>query len=69
MKLHHYEFERQEDDKCATWLEAVSDLNTAQCRIQELVSLWPDQQSHQIIAWVNGLSNHGEPMVAPQRGR
>jgi len=43
--------------------------NTAQCRIQELVSLWPgqfqvvDQQSHQIIARVNGLPNHGEPMV------
>jgi hypothetical protein len=71
MKLHHYDIVRQEqeDDTSAIWLEAVSDLNTAQCRIQELVSLWPgqfqavDQQSHQIIARVNGLPNHGEPMV------
>lgn len=39
MKLHHYDIVRQEDDKSATWLEAVSDLNTAECRIQELVSL------------------------------
>jgi hypothetical protein len=43
--------------------------NSAQYRIQELVSLWPgqfqvvDQQSHQIIVCVNGLPNHGEPMV------
>jgi hypothetical protein len=63
---------RQEDDKSATWLEAVSALNTAECLIQELVSLWPgefqvaDQQSHQIIARVNGLPNHGEPVVEPQ---
>jgi len=69
MKLHHYDIVRQEDDKSAIWLEAVSDLNTAQCRIQELVSLWPgqfkvvDQQSHQIIARVNGLPIHGEPVV------
>jgi hypothetical protein len=69
MKLHHYDIVRQEDDKSAIWLEAVSDLNAAQRRIQELVSLWPgqfqvvDQQSHQIIARVNGLPNHGEPMV------
>ncbi len=68
MKLHHYDIVRQEDDKSAIWLEAVSDLN-AQCRIQELVSLWPgqfqvvDQQNHQIIARVTGLPNHGEPMV------
>ncbi|SRR5260370_1479040 len=68
MKLHH-DIVRQEDDKSAIWLEALSDLNTAQCRIQELVSLWPgqfqvvDQQSHQIIACVNGLPNHGEPVV------
>jgi len=75
MKLHHYDIVRQEDDKSATWLEAVSDLNTAECRIQELVSLWPgefqvvDQQSHQIIARVNGLPIHGEPVIEPQRVR
>jgi hypothetical protein len=72
MKLHHYDIVRREDDKSAIWLEAVSDLNTAKCRIQELVSLWPrhfqvvDQQSHQIIARVNGLPNHGEPVVEPR---
>jgi hypothetical protein len=75
MKLRRYDIVRQEDDKSATWLEAVSDLNTAECRIQELVSLWPgefqvvDQQSHQIIARVNGLSNQGTPVVEPQRMR
>ena len=69
MKLHHYDIVRQEDDKSAIWLEAVFDLSTAQRRIQELVSLCQgqfqvvDQQSHQIIARVNGLPNHGEPMV------
>jgi hypothetical protein len=69
MKLHHYDIVRQEDDKSAIWLEHVSDLNTAQCRIQELVSLRSgqfqvvDQQSRQIIARVNGLPNRGEPMV------
>lgn len=68
MKLHHYDIVRQEDDKSAIWLEAVSDLNT-RCRTQELVSLWPgqfqvvDQQSHQIIVRMNGLPNRGEPMV------
>jgi len=69
MKLHHYDIVRQEDDKSAIWLEAVFDLNTAQLRIQELFSLCLgqfqviDQQSHQIIARVNGLPNHGEPVV------
>src|SRR6267154_5275896 len=75
MKLHHYAIVRQEDDRSATWLEAVSDLNTAEGRIQELVSLWPgefhvvDQQSHQIVARVNGLSNQGTTVVEPQRVR
>jgi hypothetical protein len=41
MKLHHYDIVRQEDDKSAIWLEAVSDLNTAESRIQELASFWP----------------------------
>jgi hypothetical protein len=48
-------------DKSAIWLQAVSDVNTAESRIQELASFWPgefwvmDQQSHQIVARVNGL--------------
>ena len=69
VKLHYYDIVQQEDDKSAIWLEAVFDLNTAQRRIQALVSSClgqfqvVDQQSHQIIARVNGLPNHGEPMV------
>jgi hypothetical protein len=74
-RLNHYHIVRQEDDRSTTWVEAVSDLNTAEFRIQELVSLWPgefqvvDQPSHQIIARVNGLPNYGEPVVEPQRVR
>jgi hypothetical protein len=61
MKVHRYDIVRQEEDKSAIWLEAVSDVNTAESRIQELASFWPgefwvmDQQSHQIVARVNGL--------------
>jgi len=75
MKLHHYDIVRQEDDRPATWLEAASDLNTAEFRIQELVALWPgefqvvDQQSHQIVARVNGLPNQGTVVVERQRVR
>jgi hypothetical protein len=60
MKVPHYDIVRQDDDKSAIWLEAISDVNDAESRIQELASFWPgefrvmDQQSHQIIARVNG---------------
>lgn len=75
MKLHHYDIVRQEDDKSAIWLEAVSDLNTAESRIQELASFWPgefqvmDQPSHQIVARVNGLLDQRAPIVESQRVR
>ena len=75
MKSHHYDIVRQEDDNSAIWLEAVSDLNAAESRIEELVSLWPgefqiiDQQNHQIVARVTGLLQRPIPVVEPQRPR
>jgi hypothetical protein len=60
MKFHHYDIVRQDDDQSAIWLEAVSDVPTAKCRIRELASFWPgefrvmDQQTHQIVARVSG---------------
>jgi hypothetical protein len=70
MKLHHYDIVRHGDDELAIWLEAASDLNSAECRIQEFASFWPgefqvvDQQNHQIVARVNGLLKPRRP----QRG-
>ena len=59
MKLHHYDIGRHDDDKSAIWLEAASDVDTAESRIRELASFWPgefrvmDQQTHQIVAQVS----------------
>jgi hypothetical protein len=75
MKSHHYDIVRHEDDNPAIWLEAACDLNTAEFRIQELVSFWPgefqiiDQQNHQIVARVNGLVHRRMPVNEPQRIR
>jgi hypothetical protein len=75
MKLHHYDIVRHGDDKLAIWLEAASDLNPAECRIQEFASYWPgefqvvDQQNHQIVARVIGLIKPRTPVVQSQRGR
>jgi hypothetical protein len=69
MKLHHYDIVRRENDKSAIWLEAVSDVDTAESRIQELVSFWPgefrvmDQQTHQIVAQVSGPRMVESPRV------
>jgi hypothetical protein len=58
MKLRLYDIVRH-DSKSAIRIEAVSDVDTAESRIQELVSFWPgefrvtDQQSHQIVARVS----------------
>jgi hypothetical protein len=55
MKSHHYDIVRKEDNKSAIWLEAAPDLNTAESRIHELTSFWPeefqiiDQQNHRIV--------------------
>jgi hypothetical protein len=75
MKSHHYDIVRQEDDNSAIWLEAVSDLDAAESRIQELVSFWPgefqimDQHNHRIVARVKGLLHRRTPLVEPQRER
>jgi hypothetical protein len=75
MKSHQYDIVRQEDDDSAIWLEAASDLNAAESRIQELVSFWPgefqilDQQNHRIVARVNGLLHPHTPVAEPQRVR
>jgi hypothetical protein len=55
MKLHHFDIVRNEGRKGSVWIEAASDLSTAESRIEELVSFWPgkfqimDQQNHQIV--------------------
>lgn len=72
MKLHHYDIVRQ-DHKSAMWLETVSDVNTAESRIQELAAFWPgefrvmDSQSHQIVARVSGLQNRRPPAQSQKR--
>ena len=56
MKTHHYDIVRTQDEKGSIWLEASPDLNTAETRINELISFWPgeyrilDQQTHQTVA-------------------
>ena len=60
MRIDRYDIVRQDSERSAIWLEAVSDVNTAEFRIQQLASYWPgefrvmDQHNHQIVAWVNG---------------
>jgi hypothetical protein len=55
VKSHHYDIVRKEDHKYAVWLEAASDLYTAESRIEELTSFWPgefqimDQQNHRMV--------------------
>ena len=54
--MHHYDIVRTQDEKRSIWLEASPDLNTAETRINELISFWPgeyrilDQQTHQTVA-------------------
>jgi hypothetical protein len=67
MKSQHYDIVRNEGTKGSVWLEAASDLNTAESRIEELASFWPgkfqimDQQNHQIVEEITRPSyrNHG----------
>jgi hypothetical protein len=67
MKSQRYDIVRKEGTKGSIWLEAASDLNTAESRIEELASFWPgkfqimDQQNHQIVKEAIGPSdrNHG----------
>ena len=55
MKSERYDIIRKENNQFAIWLEAVSDLNTAESRIRQLSYCWPgefqilDQRTHQIV--------------------
>jgi hypothetical protein len=66
MKSQHYDIVRKEGTKGLVWLEAASDLNTAESRIEELTSFWPgefqimDQQNHQIVERVITPSDRTE---------
>jgi hypothetical protein len=63
MKPRHYDIVRKDRDKSAIWLEAASDLSTAESRIAELSSFWPgefqimDQENHQIMEKIIGPSD------------
>jgi len=66
MKLWHYDIVRKDTDKLAIWLEAASDLHTAESRIAELTSFWPgefqimDQQNHQVLEKIIGPSDRNK---------
>ncbi len=66
MKSHQYDIVRKEADTHSVWLESISDLNAAESRIEELISLWPgefqvvDQQTHRIVAKIAGPLNQIE---------
>jgi hypothetical protein len=59
MNPHHYDIIRKDHGKFALWLEAASDVDSAESRIRELASFWPgefrvmDQQTHQIVTQVS----------------
>jgi hypothetical protein len=61
MKSQHYDIVREEGTKGSVWLEAASDLNTAESRIDELASFWPgkfqimDQRNHEARASLRSL--------------
>src|ERR1700720_575127 len=63
MKSQHYDIVRKESPKRSVWLEAASDLNTAESRIEELASFWPgtfqimDQRNHPIVEETIGPSD------------
>jgi hypothetical protein len=70
MKSQHYDIVRKEDTKGSVWLEATSDLNTAESRIAELASFWPgkfqimDQQSHQIVEEIISPSDRNHDAIS-----
>jgi len=59
MKAHLYDIVRK-DVQSSTWLEDAEDLDSAQCRVRELVAFWPgefqilDQHSHRVVATISG---------------
>ena len=58
MKPRRYYIVRRENQREVRWIEDAADLESAKCRIKELVSFWPgsfevmDQQTHQMLAKV-----------------
>jgi hypothetical protein len=72
MKSQHYDIVRREGPKGSVWLEAASDLNTAESRIEELASFWPgtfqimDQRNHQIVEETIGPSDRNQLLVGPR---
>jgi hypothetical protein len=63
MKSPLYDIVRKENNRLAIWLEAASDLDIAESRIEELASFWPgefqimDQQNHQVVETIIGPSH------------
>jgi hypothetical protein len=59
-RSHHYDIVRKDHDQSAIWLEAASDLRSAESRIAEFTSLWPgefqimDQQNHRVVETIIG---------------
>jgi hypothetical protein len=51
VKSRHYDIVRKEADRYAVWLEAASDLNTAECRIEELISFCRES----FRSWINKI--------------
>jgi hypothetical protein len=49
-KSCYYHIVRKESGESAIWLEAPSDLNIAESRIEELTSFWPWENFR---AWIN----------------
>jgi hypothetical protein len=70
MKSRHYDIVRKERNKPAIWLEAASDLNTAESRVEELTSFWPgefqivDQQNHQIVEDIIRPSDRNQDVIS-----
>lgn len=60
---------RKENDKSTIWLEAASDLNIAESRIEELTSFWPgefqimDQQNHQVVEKIISPSDRNQGVI------
>lgn len=61
---------RKENDKSTIWLEAASDLNIAESRIEELTSFWPgefqimDQQNHQVVEKIISPSDRNQGVIS-----
>ena len=70
MMSQHYDIVKKEGPKGSVWLEAASDLNTAESRIEELASFWPgtfqimDQRNHQIVEETDSLPDRNHRAIS-----